>query len=492
VPAASRAAIDRLHADLASTFDTPSVRALWAVKVQSLDSGAVWYEQNAHQLVMPASNMKIVTLAVAAERLGWDYRFPTTIETAGPIANGTLTGDLVVVGHGDPTISDRDGPRTRVFELWADRLRELGITRIDGRIVGDDDAFDDDALGEGWAWDDLSAGYAAPPSALQFNENVTTVRVRTPGEPGQPAEVMLEPPDGEMSVATNVSVGSPDSKPAVVVWRRPFGQGLSIEGVVPKAERDYTRTISVYNPTWFYVNALRETLVARGIEVEGEAFDIDDLVSQHGVRTPAAPADARRTLFTHQSPPLSEIAVPFMKVSQNLFGETLLTALGIQAGLEPCALNVALGCRGQAVEAGRKVYEQVLTQWGVPPSEFIISDGSGLSRYDYLTADVLVTILRQMARDSRHAALFDASLPIMGRDGTLAKRLRGTAAEGVVHAKTGSIANVRSLSGYLTTADGERLVFSMIANNFKSPASVDAIADQAMERLVGFRKNPSP
>ena len=138
-------------------------RAL-GVTVQSLESGEVLYEQNAHRLLMPASNMKIVTMAVAAERLGWDYRFPTTFETAGTIANGVLTGDLVVVGHGDPTIGERGGPRTRVFEQWADKLRELGITRVDGRLIGDDDAFDDDTPGEGWPWDDLTAGYAAAPA----------------------------------------------------------------------------------------------------------------------------------------------------------------------------------------------------------------------------------------------------------------------------------------------------------------------------------------
>jgi D-alanyl-D-alanine carboxypeptidase/D-alanyl-D-alanine-endopeptidase (penicillin-binding protein 4) len=125
----------------------------------------------------------------------------------------------------------------------------------------------------------------------------------------------------------------------------------------------------------------------------------------------------------------------------------------------------------------------------VPPDSFIISDGSGLSRYDYLTANLLVTVLRRMARDPKHAALFDTTLPIMGKDGTLGRRLRGTRAEGTVHAKTGSIANVRALSGYLTTADGERLVFSIIGNNYKAPSAVvDGVADQAVERLVNLRR----
>jgi D-alanyl-D-alanine carboxypeptidase/D-alanyl-D-alanine-endopeptidase (penicillin-binding protein 4) len=489
-PTASAHAIDRLRTELASTFDSPSVSALWAVKVQSLDSGDVLYEQQAHRLVMPASNMKIVTMAVAAERLGWDYRFPTTIETAGRIDGGTLVGDLVIVGHGDPTISDRGGSRTRVFEQWANRLRELGITRIDGRIVGDDNAFDDEALGEGWAWDDLWAGYAAPAGALQFNENVVSIVVRTPGAPGEPADVSIEPGGSSVPRQTRVTIGPPSSAPDVNVWRQPFGEQLLISGTVPKAERDYVRTVSMGNPTRFYVNALHDTLIQKGITVEGRAVDIDELVSANGGTSVTAPAESRRVLFTHQSPPLSEIGVTFMKVSQNLFGETLLNTVGLQAGIEPCPpTSFEVACRGRAVEAGRKVYEQVLGGWGVAPSEFIISDGSGLSRYDFLTADLLTMILRRVARDPRHAAAFEATLPIMGRDGTLGRRLRGTKAEGTVRAKTGSIANVRALSGYLTTADGERLVFSVIANNFKAPSAVvDAIADQAVERLVHFRR----
>jgi D-alanyl-D-alanine carboxypeptidase/D-alanyl-D-alanine-endopeptidase (penicillin-binding protein 4) len=178
-----------------------------------------------------------------------------------------------------------------------------------------------------------------------------------------------------------------------------------------------------------------------------------------------------------------------MKVSQNLFGETLLNTIGIQAGLEPCAYPLEVACRGRAVVAGRKAYEQTLNAWGVPSSEFIIADGSGLSRYNYLTADLLVTVLRRMARDPKHAAAFEATLPVMGKDGTLARRMRGTAADGTVRAKTGSIANVRALSGYLTTAGGERIVFSIVGNNFKAPAAVvDAIAEQAVERLLSLRR----
>ena len=136
--------------------------ATWAVVVRSLDTGERLFELNPDKLMMPASNMKVVTLAGAAGVLTWDYRFVTTLETSAPVEAGVLRGDLVVRGSGDPTINTRNGRGAAVFAEWIAALKAAGITRIDGRIVGDDQAFDDEGLGGGWAWDDLQYGYAAP------------------------------------------------------------------------------------------------------------------------------------------------------------------------------------------------------------------------------------------------------------------------------------------------------------------------------------------
>ena len=164
------------------------VNALWAAKVVSLDTGQVIFERNPRLLVMPASTMKVVTLAVAAERLGWDSRFTTRLETTGPIEDGVLRGDLIVTGDGDPTIGEReDAPR--VLDEWADRLAMLGVTRIDGRLIGDDDVLPDQALGAGWAWDDLAFGFAAPVGALQFHEGSAQVVITAGPRPGTPASM---------------------------------------------------------------------------------------------------------------------------------------------------------------------------------------------------------------------------------------------------------------------------------------------------------------
>ena len=170
---------------------------------------------------------------------------------------------------------------------------------------------------------------------------------------------------------------------------------------------------------------------------------------------------------------------PLMKVSRNLYGESLLKALRTQDG------------RAGSVRAGRDAVLEVLRSWGLSPDSVVLSDGSGLSRYNYVTAETLVSVLRHLTNDPRHAVPFETTLPIAGRDGTLGNRMKGTAAEGNVHAKTGSVSNVRAISGYLRTRDNERIVFSIVANNFNALSSeIDRAADRALELIAGFSRKP--
>jgi serine-type D-Ala-D-Ala carboxypeptidase/endopeptidase (penicillin-binding protein 4) len=390
-----------------------------------------------------------------------------------------------VIGSGDPTISDRRGDPTRVFQAWADQLKAQGITHITGRIVGDDDALDDQQLGEGWAWDDLVSGYSAAGGALQFNEDIVKATIHAAAAIGQPAVITLAPAGSDLTVRNRVTTaaGGAGTAADISVSRRPGSKVLEIAGSIPLGGKDVTREAAVENPTQFFVNALRDTLVRKGITVDGAAVDIDDVKD---LNTDAALAlDKRHVLYTHQSPPLAseEVATTFMKVSQNLFGETLMATVGATAPVSGAAE------KKRPVEAARKLYEDTLSNWGIPATEHIIVDGSGLSRYNYITANLIVHILRAMARDPKFAGTFEALLPIAGKDGTLRNRMKGTKAEGNVHAKTGTLMAVRSLSGYLKTADGERIGFSIIANNFKAPSAiVDGVAELAVERLSNFTR----
>ena len=457
-----------LVADLNTIVNAPVMsQGLWGVEVRSLESGRVLYALNERKLMMPASNMKIVTLAVAAETLGWDYRFKTTIETAGTIDNGTLHGDLIVRGGGDPSINARDARATHVLDDWASALRIAGITRIDGNIVGDDNAFDDETLGGGWAWDYLQYGYAAPIGALEFNEDIALLSLRPGAAPGDPLFVELPPGTG-LHVVNRTVTGTAGSSDTVDDTLAAHGTELQLTGSLALDAKPATREVAVVNPTVYFAQSLRDGLVARGLEVTGQALDGDEV--------PAMPApETRRALAESESPPLRDIATVMMKVSQNLYAETLLKAAG--------AANGGLG----TTESGRVTSRTVLGGWGIPETTYTQVDGSGLSRYDYVTADMLVTILAHMARDPRHHDPFLAALPIAGKDGTIRSRMKRTRAEANALAKTGSIANVRTLSGLVKARDGQTLVFSILANSFNIPAAtVNWIADLAVETLSNF------
>jgi D-alanyl-D-alanine carboxypeptidase/D-alanyl-D-alanine-endopeptidase (penicillin-binding protein 4) len=464
--------VKALKADLASYYGAPIFQnAVWGVLVKSLSTGETLFSLNPGTLLMPASNMKVVTMAAAAERLGWDFTFTTKIAATGPVEGGVLKGDLVVVGSGDPSLGGRptDGPG--IVERWADQIRARGITRVEGRIIGDDNVFDDEGLGQGWAWDYLAYGYATPVGGLSFNENVVRLTFAPGAAAGDPVAVAAQPGGSGLELDAAVTTAAADGRADVNVARRPGSRALGVSGSVPAGRTNVSQTVSVENPTEFLVNAFRQALAARGVEVAGGAVDVDDL--------PAPPDLAgAETLVSYTSPPLSQIGKVLLKVSQNLYADTLLKAVARPASGGPAT-----------TDEGRKAVRAVLESWGIAPNQYLMADGSGLSRYNYLTANLLVTVLTRMYADDRHIEPFVNALPVAGVDGTISGRMKDTKAQANARAKTGSIANARALSGYVTSAEGEPLVFSMIVNNFNVPQSeADAIIDRAVVRLAEFRR----
>lgn len=454
-------------------FDDPAFEnAHWGVMVQSVETGEVFYRHNSRKLFMPASNNKLVTAAVALARLGADHRFTTRVAATGEIAAGVLEGDLVVVGGGDPTISERfyDDDPTAAFRDWADSLKALGVTRIAGDIIGDDDLFDDVHVGPGWAWDYLDAYYAAEIGALLYNEGAITYLVIPGDSVGSLARVDTLPPTAYLNLQTDIVTVADSTGVFVRAERRPFSNEARLWGEIYVKEDTVTRYIAPHDPTLFFVTVLTEVLEAEGIEIAGRPVDVDSL-------SPKPVRDSLVTLFVHESPPLGEILDPFLKRSQNQIGEMLMRYVG------------AAATDTGSVATGRRVVQSTLTNWGIPESSYIYVDGSGLSRYNYLSPDALVRLLRTMARRPDFDVFYDA-LPIAGVDGTLRSRMRGSRAQDNARAKTGYISNSRALSGYVTTRDGELLAFSMIANNFS--VAVDAaeyLQDLAIERLANFSRS---
>ena len=467
-PALSPALIALQH-DIDATLSQPQLsRGYWGVLVKSLWTDETLFALNAGKLMLPASNMKIVTVAAAADTLGWDYRYETKVLTAGPIEGGTLQGDLIVVGSGDPSLVAADGMADRVFADWADRLKQRGIRTIAGRVIGDDDGFEKETLGFGWSWDDLQDDYAAGVGALQFNENAVKVAV-TPGPSiGDFAGASISPAGSGLTIVSSVITRAAGSPTSITTHRLPGRMTLELRGTIAIGASPIL-AVSVDNPTLFFATALRTALIGNGIDVRGPAMDIDDVRD--------VPPVARMTpVVSYQSAPLSTLAVRLMKVSQNQYAETFLKTLGAGPGVAPTAAG------------GRNAVLKIVAGWGVSASDVIQRDGSGLSRYDYVTPEALVAILTHVDRDARLKGPFEASLPIAGQLG-LSNRMKGTLAEGNARAKTGSMTAVRGLAGYVTSADGEPLVFSILANNFDSPAAtINSATDAIVVRLAAFKR----
>jgi serine-type D-Ala-D-Ala carboxypeptidase/endopeptidase (penicillin-binding protein 4) len=335
----------------------------WGVLVRSLKTNETLYALNARKLMLPASNMKIVTLAAAAQKLGWDYTYETRLVAAGSIADGTLNGDLIVIGFGDPSLMDASAGGPRPFDAWIAALKQRGIQRVTGRIVGDDSAFESQGLGFGWSWDDLVDDYAAGTSALQFNENAVRVTLTPAAAALLRADVQVSPATSDLQISNNVFTGAADSAASVSAHRLPGSNSLMLQGSLPAGGKPVVRAVSVDSPTKFFVSALRAALEAGGIGVAGPA---GCLYCFH-----LAPDLAHVTpIASLRSAPLSTLAVRMMKISQNLYAETLLETM---SGTEPAT-----------VDGGRAALQAVLAPWGITGADLIVRDGSGLTRYDFV------------------------------------------------------------------------------------------------------------
>src|SRR5262249_52487912 len=251
---------------------------------------------------------------------------------------------LIVRGGGDPSINGRGNRAEALFDEWAATLEAAGITRIDGSVVGDARAFDDRRLGQGWSWDYLDAGYAAPIGALEFNANIATLTIRPGAKPGEPAGLELPPGTG-LTLVPHVITGESGSATSVGVDRLPDKAWLDVRGTIAVDAAPATRDVAVVNPTLYFAHATAVALEAPGIRVRRAARE---LLSTE-LELPSAP---RRVLAESQSPPLRDIATVMMKVSQNLYAETLLKAVG--------AAKSGLG----SAENGRRAAAEIFAAWG--------------------------------------------------------------------------------------------------------------------------------
>lgn len=461
---------EQLRRDLRAIFSERTVdHGLWSAAVHSLRHGETLYSFNSFRLQTPASNQKLLTAAAAAERLGWDYRYTTRIYSTGTVdSTGALNGDLIVVSDGDPTINPRHPQRWAIFDEWGRQLAARGIRQVNGHLIGDDNAFEEPGWGLGWAWDDLALGYGAAVSALQYHENQVELLVGPGLEAGARAIISVSPPGSGLIIDHQVTTAAAGEPSRIALLRAPGTDLLTVSGQVALGSPAITEYAAVDNPTQVYLNALRAAFGRHGVNIERMPLDIDAMR--------VVPDMSQATLLIEdQSPTLTEIVDVTLKWSRNIYAETMLRSMSPEG-------------KPKSAAGGLAALEATLNDWGIFREYFLARDGSGLSRYDYLTADALTWLLTYLWRDTKHAEQYRAALPVFGVNGNVANRLKDTPASGRVWAKTGSMSQVRSLSGYIVTVEGEPLVFSFIVNGFRVPLrEIDAAMDRALLRLVEFR-----
>ena len=268
-----------LYQELATIFGRSSVaHAQLAVSVTSLTVGDTLFSLNERRMMVPASNQKLLTVAAAARKLGWDYRYTTRVLATGPVkADGTLDGDLVIVGSGDPTINPRHPDRWAVLDAWAGQVAARGVKVINGHLIGDDNAFAEPGLGSGWSWDDLVTGYGSPIGALQYNENQVELLVGPGMAAGAAGIVSTSPMGSGLLVDNQVVTVAADQPTRVITERMPGWSMLTVRGQVALGGKPRLVFAAVENPTVMFVNAFREALSRKGIFVGGSALDIDDV-----------------------------------------------------------------------------------------------------------------------------------------------------------------------------------------------------------------------
>ncbi len=436
----------------------------WGMLVVAPDRGDTLAALHPDRLLMPASNMKLVTAAVGLAQLGADHRWTTTFTRTGPVVNGVLRGDLVVEGRGDPTVSVamRGADPLVAFAPLVEALTAAGVRSINGRVRATEArAFPGSPHGFGWDWDDLDAAYGAGVAELLFNEAFTDVHVTGCARRTRAACVVTTPLRTSPVIHSTVTVRAAGSGPPEIRWWRDSAAvpGITVQGSIAAGD---SMAFSAAHPDdrATYLAAVRDALLRADIQVRG-------------ARTTATGSD---TVLVLQSAPLRDVLPVMQKPSQNQLAEVLFRTLG----LEKTGVGVP--------DSARAVVERQLRAWGVRDDARAIRDGSGLSRHDYLTPRAIVTVLDAMRRAPTFALYRDA-LPVAGVDGTLRTRMQQFA-QGRVHAKTGTIDKARALSGYVTSADGELLLFSIIANNYTVPTrEVDRAAELIVEQLVNLRRS---
>ncbi|MEH7505698.1 D-alanyl-D-alanine carboxypeptidase/D-alanyl-D-alanine-endopeptidase [Neobacillus drentensis] len=437
--------------------------AIAGISIRSVTDGKIIYDHNGDVRLRPASNMKLLTAAAALNTLGEDHTFTTELHTDGLVKKKTLHGNLYLRGKGDPTLLKID------FDKMAEDIQKRGIKRIKGNLVGDDSWYDDVRYSLDLPWSDETTHYGAQISALtasptkDFDAGSVKVLVQPGTRKGDKPIVKMTPKTNYLKIVNQAKTVSEDGKKEIIIEREHAKNIITIKGTIPtkaKAEKDW---IGVWDPTRYAMSLLNKSLIEHGIRVTGK------------LKTGRVPETANM-LSTHQSMPLSELLVPFMKLSNNVHAEILIKEMG----------RVEKG--EGSWEKGLSVLKTEITKFGVNPKTLVLRDGSGVSHVDLIPANQITQLLFAVQKEKWFPSYLH-SLPVAGESekmvgGTLRTRMKGPLVRGKVHAKTGTISTVSSISGYIKTKNGQTLIFSILLNNLMEDSKGKKVEDKLITILA--------
>ncbi len=420
-----------------------AAQAFWGIYMEDVSSGEVLYSHDSRKTFIPASNQKIFTAAAALDRLGSDYRYRTTLYFDGRVSGDVLEGDLVLRGSGDPTFGSVFARGEDPLRAWARRLAEMGVKRFEGRVIGDDNAFDNRYYSEGWDIDYVmtqsSRLLGVSTNGIAYNDNVVDVKITAAGA-GNAAKIETRP-DGYLGIDNQLTTANRRRGISVRTQRNLGSESIALRGSIP---RSYAGTIvmPVTNPTTFAVQTFIGLLQSFGIEVDAEPVDIDDLFDfEYSTDTP---------LFVHVSPPMADILSLVNKESNNFYAEQVFRTFAV-AG---------------SANGGERRIKELLSRAGAVTDGISIRDGSGLSRKNYVTPEAMGKLLAHMYDHPER----EAFLSSLAEGGEARSTMRSRLGTIPVRAKTGSLEFVRALSGYAMTPGGRTVVFVVFANNYSAPS----------------------
>jgi serine-type D-Ala-D-Ala carboxypeptidase/endopeptidase (penicillin-binding protein 4) len=455
------AALTSNAADLEHRIDTiaDATRAFVGIHVVDLASGKTVYHRNDDRLLVPASNMKLFTSALALVRLGADYRFTTQLVRES-------SGGIAMIGSGDPSMSGRafpyqkdalPGPPLKAIEDLADQAVAAGLRRVDGDVAGDDRLYPWAPYAPSWTQDDALRDYGAPVSALSVNDNALTIAVKPGARSGDMAELSIDPPIEYYAIDNRITTTAGRGEPKIRISRDPGSRQILLWGSIPASHATVRETVAIDDPALF---------TRRGVAITGRP------IARHRSATDDYEG-AGTMIASRTSPPLIQLLQLMDKVSQNLYAELMLREVG------------RVTRHTATREAGLEEMDAMLSEIGVPKDDARIEDGSGLGRNAMVTPRSITRLLAYMSA-SKSAAAWMTLLPAAGGDGTLQHRMCCASEEFGIRAKTGSLSRVVALSGYATSKTRGRLAFSILVNDFAEPSAavrewVDKIATALLE-----------